>query len=112
MHTPPGEATHGGLTCSRFTDITMDHVQLLVNRSGTPCVRCLDNPNSQVNNDTIYFLDGNPAATNDHVVVIGGVLIIMNAWCAIPDDYSPVLLSCQVLGGFTYNDIELISGSK
>ena len=89
----------------------MEGVELLVNTSGTPCVRCLDTPTSPVAGNALYFIDGGPA-TGPDVEVTGGVLIILNPESVIPDGNSPLLLSCQVSGRFTYQDIELRSNSK
>ena len=90
----------------------MDPVERLVNTSGTPCVRCLATPTSPVAGNTFYFIDGGAATDDPNVEVVGGVLIILNPESVIPDGNSPLLLGCQVLGGFTYQDIELISNSK
>ena len=110
-HTPPpGEA--GGATCSRFIDIVTNSVELLVNTSGTPCVRCLATPTSPVAGNTFYFIDGGPTTGRTDVEVVGGVLIILDPDSVIPDGNSPLLLSCQVLGGFEHDDIELRSNSK
>ena len=90
----------------------MDSVELLVNTSGTPCVRCLGTPTSPVAGNTFYFIDGGTTTGRLDVEVTGGVLIILNPESVIPDGNSPLLLSCQVLGGFTYQDLELRSNSK
>ena len=90
----------------------MDPVELLVNTSGTPCVRCLETPTSPVAGGTFYVVNGAAASANPNVQVTGGVLIILNPESVIPDGNSPLLLSCQVLGGFEYDDIELRSNSK
>ena len=90
----------------------MDSVELLVNTSGTPCVRCLDTPTSPVTGNTFYFIDGGPTTGRLDVEVTGGVLIILNPESVIPDDNSPLFLTCQVLGGLSYQDIELRSNSK
>ena len=87
-------------------------MEILANTSGTPCVRCLGSPNSQVASNTFYFIDGNSVLNNPNVEVTGGVLIIHNTEAVIPDGNSPLLLSCQVLGRFNYEDIEIRSNSK
>ena len=83
----------------------------LVNTSGIPCVRCMES-NSQLNVMTFYFINGDTVTSRPDVVVIDGVLAVLDSEMVIPAGNSPLLLSCQALGAFVYNDIELFSSGK
>lgn len=97
--------------CSSHTDVTSDNFQVLVNVSGTHCVRCVES-NGQFDAGTFYFLGGTPVFGGPDAVVVDGVFTILDGGRAITPGSTPLILGCQVVGGLQYANIELFSSGK
>lgn len=105
--------------CSSITDISSGDIAVLVNTTGTLCVRCLDS-NGQTSGDTEFtVLDLIITSELSAIAIPGltvdnnGVLRILNPGFFIPDGTSSLSIDCQARNfEFFYRRIMLFSSSK
>lgn len=99
------------------TNIAMNDVDVLINTTGTPCIRCTINGQSL--GSTAFYTGGSGGLVlinEDGTAVPGlavsnGVLMIRNAAELIPDGAVGLSLNCQSGVSFRYA-FELFSNSK
>ena len=103
-----------GQLCTSYSDITSSDIELFLDTSGNPCIRCLD-INGIAQSNTVFSLNGELVLDNHPIFgVINGVLRLHTSQPAIPGrrPFSGVL-KCQVVRiRLTYSDIRVFSTSK
>ena len=80
--------------CSSYIDITRNDMDILVNTTGIPCLRCVGGAMNETSSDTIFINQGTviDSTVSGMRVDDNGVLMILDAARLIPDGNQIALL--------------------